>query len=38
VAENIVFGLKVRRLEARKRNERLKSVAELVGLEEQMDR
>jgi sn-glycerol 3-phosphate transport system ATP-binding protein len=38
VAENIVFGLKVRRLDARKRNERLKSVAELVGLKQQLER
>jgi sn-glycerol 3-phosphate transport system ATP-binding protein len=32
VAENIVFGLKVRRLPAPERNARLKRVAELVGL------
>ena len=34
VAENIVFGLKVRRLPAEKRAARLKRVAELVGLTE----
>ena len=38
VAENIVFGLKVRRLDPKKRIERLKNVAELVGLKEQLDR
>jgi sn-glycerol 3-phosphate transport system ATP-binding protein len=38
VAENIVFGLKVRRLEAGKRSERLKKVAELVGLSAQLER
>ena len=38
VAENIVFGLKVRRLDPKKRAERLKNVAELVGLKEQLDR
>jgi len=38
VAENIVFGLKVRRLDSKKRNERLKSVTELVGLTAQLDR
>jgi sn-glycerol 3-phosphate transport system ATP-binding protein len=38
VAENIVFGLKVRRLDSRKRNERLKTVAELVGLTAQLER
>jgi sn-glycerol 3-phosphate transport system ATP-binding protein len=38
VAENIVFGLKVRRLDPGKRNERLKSVAELVGLKQQLER
>src|SRR4029078_4043408 len=32
VAENIVFGLKVRRLPAPERNNRLAKVAELVGL------
>ena len=37
-AENIVFGLKVRRLEARERNERLQKVAELVGLQQQLER
>jgi sn-glycerol 3-phosphate transport system ATP-binding protein len=38
VAENIVFGLKVRRTPAAERNERLARVAELVGLTEQMAR
>jgi sn-glycerol 3-phosphate transport system ATP-binding protein len=38
VAENIVFGLKVRRLDSKKRIERLKSVAELVGLTAQLER
>ena len=38
VAENIVFGLKVRRTPAPERNERLARVAELVGLTEQMAR
>jgi sn-glycerol 3-phosphate transport system ATP-binding protein len=38
VAENIVFGLKVRRLPAEKRKERLARVAELVGLKAQLDR
>ena len=37
VAENIVFGLKVRRLPAPERNKRLKTVAELVGLTERLD-
>jgi sn-glycerol 3-phosphate transport system ATP-binding protein len=37
VAENIVFGLKVRRLPADKREERLKRVAELVGLTERLE-
>jgi sn-glycerol 3-phosphate transport system ATP-binding protein len=38
VAENIVFGLKVRRTPAAERNERLARVAELVGLTEQLAR
>src|SRR3970282_1511165 len=38
VAENIVFGLKVRRTPAAERNERLGGVAQLVGLTEQMAR
>jgi sn-glycerol 3-phosphate transport system ATP-binding protein len=38
VAENIVFGLRVRRLDSAARAERLKKVAELVGLEQQLDR
>jgi len=38
VAENIVFGLKVRGVDVDQRNERLKKVAELVGLTEQLDR
>ena len=38
VAENIVFGLKVRRLDPGKRTERLRNVAELVGLKEQLER
>jgi sn-glycerol 3-phosphate transport system ATP-binding protein len=38
VAENIVFGLKVRRTPAAERNERLARVAGLVGLTEQMAR
>ena len=37
VAENIVFGLKVRRLPADQRAARLKRVAELVGLSERLD-
>ena len=37
-AENIVFGLKVRRLDPTKRDERLRRVAELVGLKEQLER
>ncbi len=36
VAENIVFGLKVRRLPADQREERLKRVADLVGLTERL--
>jgi len=38
VAENIVFGLKVRRTPAAERAERLARVAELVGLTEQLAR
>jgi sn-glycerol 3-phosphate transport system ATP-binding protein len=38
VAENIVFGLKVRRTPAPERDERLARVAELVGLGEQLAR
>jgi len=38
VAENIVFGLKVRRTPAAERARRLARVAELVGLTEQMGR
>jgi sn-glycerol 3-phosphate transport system ATP-binding protein len=38
VAENIVFGLKVRRLPAPERNTRLAKVADLVGLTEQLER
>jgi len=38
VAENIVFGLKVRRTPAAERNERLARVAALVGLSEQLSR
>jgi sn-glycerol 3-phosphate transport system ATP-binding protein len=38
VAENIVFGLKVRRTPAAERGERLARVAALVGLSEQLDR
>ena len=37
VAENIVFGLKVRRLPAAERAARLKRVAELVGLAERLE-
>src|SRR5919108_6296838 len=37
VAENIVFGLKVRGLPAAKRRERLARVAELVGLTERLE-
>jgi sn-glycerol 3-phosphate transport system ATP-binding protein len=36
VAENIVFGLKVRRLPAPERNNRLQKVAELVGLSQRL--
>ncbi|HSA88266.1 MAG TPA: ABC transporter ATP-binding protein [Burkholderiales bacterium] len=38
VAENIVFGLKVRKLPADQRRDRLAGVAELVGLAKQLDR
>jgi len=38
VAENIVFGLKVRRTPAKERDARLARVAELVGLREQLAR
>ncbi len=38
VAENIVFGLRVRRVSPEKRRHRLARVAELVGLAEQLDR
>jgi len=38
VAENIVFGLKVRRMPAAERSERLARVAEVVGLAEQLGR
>jgi len=38
VAENIVFGLKVRRLPEPERNKRLAHVADLVGLTEQLQR
>src|SRR3954470_11025029 len=37
VAENIVFGLKVRGVGVKERDERLKRVAEVVGLHERMD-
>ena len=37
VAENIVFGLKVRRLPAEERKRRLARVAELVGLTERLE-
>ena len=37
VAENIVFGLKVRRLPAEEREARLNKVAELVGLSERLN-
>jgi len=37
VAENIVFGLKVRRLPEKERNRRLAKVAELVGLAERLE-
>jgi sn-glycerol 3-phosphate transport system ATP-binding protein len=38
VAENIVFGLRVRKLPAQERAARLERVAELVGLAKQLDR
>jgi sn-glycerol 3-phosphate transport system ATP-binding protein len=38
VAENIVFGLKVRRVDSSERNKRLETVAEQVGLMEQLER
>ncbi len=38
VAENIVFGLKVRRVPAAERVARLRKVAEMVGLDEFLDR
>jgi sn-glycerol 3-phosphate transport system ATP-binding protein len=38
VAENIVFGLKVRRMAAPERTKRLERVAELVGLAQQLER
>ncbi len=38
VAENIVFGLKVRRMPKPRRDERLARVASLVGLSEQLER
>ena len=38
VAENIVFGLKVRGVDAAEREARLKKVAELVGLAAQLER
>ena len=38
VAENIVFGLRVRRLPELERNKRLAKVADLVGLTEQLER
>jgi sn-glycerol 3-phosphate transport system ATP-binding protein len=38
VAENIVFGLKVRKLPQNERRQRLSRVAELVGLAKQLDR
>ena len=38
VAENIVFGLKVRKTETAERNRRLDRVAELVGLAKHLDR
>ncbi|HEX2332356.1 MAG TPA: ABC transporter ATP-binding protein, partial [Burkholderiales bacterium] len=38
VAENIVFGLKVRKLPAPERRSRLERVAELVGLAKHLDR
>ncbi|MCK5274689.1 MAG: ABC transporter ATP-binding protein, partial [Alphaproteobacteria bacterium] len=38
VRENIIFGLKVRRVESGERDARLRRVAELVGLDELLDR
>lgn len=38
VAENIVFGLKVRKVNAAERDARLRKTAELVGLSELLDR
>jgi len=38
VAENILFGLKVRKVPTEERNKRLKDAAELVGLDELLDR
>jgi len=38
VAENIVFGLRVRRIPEPERNKRLAKVADLVGLTEQLER
>lgn len=38
VAENIVFGLRVRKLSRSKRNEKLQSAARLLGLEQLLDR
>src|SRR5690606_23277445 len=38
VAENIVFGLKVRKVDAGEREARLKKVAELVGLSKYLER
>ncbi|MEP4767294.1 MAG: ABC transporter ATP-binding protein [Roseibium sp.] len=38
VAENIIFGLKVRRVNRAERDERLKKVADLLGLSQLLDR
>ena len=38
VAENIIFGLKVRKVEKNERNARLVKVAEIVGLEDLLNR
>ncbi|KAB0267701.1 ABC transporter ATP-binding protein [Microvirga brassicacearum] len=38
VAENIIFGLKVRRVGRAERDERLKKVADIVGLSQLLDR
>jgi len=38
VAENITFGLKIRKVEAKARDERLRSVASLLGLASLLDR